>query len=151
MGNPRKQIQRHFLGQFDDRVQIRQKWAKICEMKWNSNMGLKDSVFDSRHFWRSDIFWFGAKWRSYGAIDVNRRRLLDCNISVVCSPTKKIHKTKVAQHGKVNFLVRVQTTDLLMSEKPRPIYVDCPVAPPFGPKSKNGAISKVSRIKNWVF
>ena len=68
-------------------------------------MGLKDSVFDSRHFWRSDIFWFGAKWRSYGAIDVNRRRLLDCNISVVCSPTKKIHKTKVAQHGKVNFLV----------------------------------------------
>lgn len=68
-------------------------------------MGLKDSVFDSKHFWRSDIFWFVAKWRSYGAIDVNWRRFSDCNISVVCSPTQKIHKTKVAQHGKVNFLV----------------------------------------------
>ena len=31
------------------------------------------------------------------------------------------------------------------------IYVDCSVAPPFGPKSKNVAPPKVSRIKNWVF
>ena len=68
-------------------------------------MGLKDSVFDSRHFWYSTIFWFGAKWRSYGAIDVNRRRFSDINKSVVCTMTKKFHKTKVAQHGKVNFLV----------------------------------------------
>ena len=31
------------------------------------------------------------------------------------------------------------------------IYVDCPVAPPLGPKSKNVTSPKVSRIKNWVF
>ena len=64
---------------------------------------------------------------------------------------QKIYFSMLSNFCFMKFFGQSANNGLIDVRKTPSIYVDCPVAPPFGPKSKNGAISKVSRIKNWVF
>ena len=64
---------------------------------------------------------------------------------------QKIYFSMLSNFGFMEFFGwTAHNRDIAVRKTPS-IYVDCPVAPPFGPKSKNVTPPKVSRIKNWVF